>query len=325
MVLVLGIANFDSPRKITLGFPEGDIPLITADVSLWPRIRRTLFFERLDARTFVETLSAARSDLVRSRRDVRRLAASLLRPELQRSLLGRRVQPTRRLDAFAGSGANPAPPPHAQDRRLSAAERRTLKVTSGDVARALSTLRRLYPRLHEGFRGQGTRELWVWTPIAVDLLEPADLERLRSFHREATRVVEAAGGRSIDLSEAISTERFYTRAHYDEEGHRRMSRLLWPVIRDELRYAAFFVFFAVVLALFRAVPWTVGRLVLLVASYLFYGAANPWYCLLLFGSTIVDYRARWSALIKPSVSFCPARGAVPCSAVTGGRCRWRSC
>lgn len=66
---------------------------------------------------------------------------------------------------------------------------------------------------------------------------------------------------------------------------------------------AFFVFFAVVLALFRAVPWTAGRLVLLVASYLFYGAANPWYCLLLFGSTLVDF----TVALGMSASADPAR------------------
>lgn len=51
----------------------------------------------------------------------------------------------------------------------------------------------------------------------------------------------------------------------------------------------FFLFFGVVLLLRHVLPWRVGRLVLLAASYVFYGAANPWYCLLLLGSTVVDF------------------------------------
>jgi D-alanyl-lipoteichoic acid acyltransferase DltB (MBOAT superfamily) len=51
----------------------------------------------------------------------------------------------------------------------------------------------------------------------------------------------------------------------------------------------FFLFFGVVLLLRHVLPWRVGRLVLLAASYTFYGVANPWYCLLLFSSTAVDF------------------------------------
>lgn len=49
------------------------------------------------------------------------------------------------------------------------------------------------------------------------------------------------------------------------------------------------VFLAAVLLLHRLLPWRLGRLMLLVASYVFYGAGNPWHCLLLLISTVVDY------------------------------------
>jgi len=52
---------------------------------------------------------------------------------------------------------------------------------------------------------------------------------------------------------------------------------------------AFYAGFALLFVLFRALPWRAGRWLLLVASYAFYGSANPWYCLLLFASTFVDY------------------------------------
>ena len=51
-------------------------------------------------------------------------------------------------------------------------------------------------------------------------------------------------------------------------------------------------FFAFLLAvlLFRLVlPWKYGRWLMVAASYVFYGTANPWYCFLLFTSTIVDF------------------------------------
>ncbi len=55
---------------------------------------------------------------------------------------------------------------------------------------------------------------------------------------------------------------------------------------DSYTYA---VFLAAVLLLHRALPWRAGRVMLAVASYLFYGWAVPWYCLLLFTSTLVDF------------------------------------
>ncbi len=51
----------------------------------------------------------------------------------------------------------------------------------------------------------------------------------------------------------------------------------------------FFAFLTVVILLYRLLPWRYGKFVLLIASYLFYGNANPWYCILLFISTITDY------------------------------------
>ncbi len=51
----------------------------------------------------------------------------------------------------------------------------------------------------------------------------------------------------------------------------------------------FFAFLIVVVLLHHALPWRIGRVMLLLASYLFYGATELWYVLLLFISTYVDY------------------------------------
>ena len=51
----------------------------------------------------------------------------------------------------------------------------------------------------------------------------------------------------------------------------------------------FFSFLIPVIALYRLLPWKYGRLLLVLASYFFYGFAHPWYCLLLFASTITDF------------------------------------
>lgn len=53
----------------------------------------------------------------------------------------------------------------------------------------------------------------------------------------------------------------------------------------------YYLFLAVILLGFLALPWRVGRWFLILASYLFYGTVEPWYCLLLLGSTLVDYYA----------------------------------
>jgi alginate O-acetyltransferase complex protein AlgI len=52
----------------------------------------------------------------------------------------------------------------------------------------------------------------------------------------------------------------------------------------------FVVFFALVLALYRVLPsWRAKKAMLLAASYLFYGAWNPPFALLLFLTTLLDY------------------------------------
>jgi len=55
-------------------------------------------------------------------------------------------------------------------------------------------------------------------------------------------------------------------------------------------------FLVVVLGLHRALPWRAGRVLLVVASYVFYGFLNPWYCLLLLASTLVDF------LVAPAIA-----------------------
>jgi D-alanyl-lipoteichoic acid acyltransferase DltB (MBOAT superfamily) len=64
---------------------------------------------------------------------------------------------------------------------------------------------------------------------------------------------------------------------------------------------SFPVFFVVVATAF----WTlrarrIQNLLLLVASYVFYGFVHPWFCILLAGTTLLDWRcalamARWPA------------------------------
>ncbi|MEE9447917.1 MAG: MBOAT family O-acyltransferase [Arenicellales bacterium] len=52
---------------------------------------------------------------------------------------------------------------------------------------------------------------------------------------------------------------------------------------------SFYILFALVLALFFLLPWRWGKVMLVLASYLFYSTAEVWYCLLLLGSTVIDY------------------------------------
>jgi len=53
--------------------------------------------------------------------------------------------------------------------------------------------------------------------------------------------------------------------------------------------ASFVVFFAIVLAVYWRLPLRGQNIFLLVASYIFYGWIHPWFCILLAGSTILDY------------------------------------
>ena len=54
----------------------------------------------------------------------------------------------------------------------------------------------------------------------------------------------------------------------------------------------FFAFFLVTLAAYWALPLRAQNVLLLVASYVFYGWVHPWWPVLLFATTFVDY---WSA------------------------------
>lgn len=51
----------------------------------------------------------------------------------------------------------------------------------------------------------------------------------------------------------------------------------------------FFALVIPVLLLYRWLPWKWGKPMLTVASYVFYGYAEPWYMILLFYSSVVDY------------------------------------
>ena len=53
----------------------------------------------------------------------------------------------------------------------------------------------------------------------------------------------------------------------------------------------FVVFFLVVTAVYWRLPHRPQNVFLLVASYVFYGWFEPWFCLLLAGTTLVDWYA----------------------------------
>jgi D-alanyl-lipoteichoic acid acyltransferase DltB (MBOAT superfamily) len=105
-------------------------------------------------------------------------------------------------------------------------------------------------------------------------------------------------------------------------GNRNASNVLWPAppepvppetgrpsgVRAQLAAIAsagiplkfqsyeFFIFFALVAALFYALPRRAGRLVLLAASWYFYARWNAWYVVFIAGLTASDYAiARWIA------------------------------
>ena len=68
--------------------------------------------------------------------------------------------------------------------------------------------------------------------------------------------------------------------------------LLFPVLRPRMTFTdqGYAVFLAVVFALYWSVRHkTAQNVVLLAASYLFYGFIHPWFCLLIAASTVVDY------------------------------------
>ncbi len=73
----------------------------------------------------------------------------------------------------------------------------------------------------------------------------------------------------------------------------------------------FFVFFAVTLAAYWSLPHRAQNVLLLVASYVFYGWVHPWWPILLFATTFIDY---WSAR---KIAETGIRQAAP-----GTRLRW---
>ncbi len=54
---------------------------------------------------------------------------------------------------------------------------------------------------------------------------------------------------------------------------------------------SYFLLLACIVLVVRHTPWRVGKAFLVVASYIFYGAFEPWYCLLLLSSTLIDFEA----------------------------------
>lgn len=80
-----------------------------------------------------------------------------------------------------------------------------------------------------------------------------------------------------------------------------------------------FYFLPFVLGLYYACPRRGRHLLLTLASYVFYGWANPWFVFLMFFSTVVDYFCGWLIVGRPGgppPSERQRRGAVALSVVT---------
>jgi alginate O-acetyltransferase complex protein AlgI len=82
----------------------------------------------------------------------------------------------------------------------------------------------------------------------------------------------------------------------------------------------FVVFFLVVTVVYWRLPHRPQNVFLLAASYVFYGWFEPWFCLLLAGTTLVD----WYAALKmdPDPSLTAEAYAHPADAVRARRKRW---
>ena len=85
---------------------------------------------------------------------------------------------------------------------------------------------------------------------------------------------------------AITSERTPAPLH---RAIRAEPRALLSVIFHSLD---FFAFFVITVAAYWLLPRRAQNVLLLVASYLFYGWVHPWWPILLFATTLVDY---WAA------------------------------
>ena len=81
----------------------------------------------------------------------------------------------------------------------------------------------------------------------------------------------------------------------------------------------FFAFFLIVTAVYWRLPHGAQNWFLLVASYLFYGWVEPWFCLLLAGTTVVDW---WVALKMDPPAVAGADATRAPDAVRAGRRKW---
>ena len=85
----------------------------------------------------------------------------------------------------------------------------------------------------------GARTVVVVTPIPVDELRKIGRYGAQPKRIEAIRTaVESAGGRMVDLHDAISASGFRDNGgHFTEEGSARVAELLEPVVREELAHS----------------------------------------------------------------------------------------
>ena len=178
----------------------------------------------------------------------------------------------------------------------------------------------------ERYRATGTPVVFVRIPT-----RPAHRRTSEAAPNGSLAALALGGARFIPQERYLALEEpalFADHDHLNAQGSARFSTLLGHDVAAaphlpnlallfgagvpiEFQSYEYFVFFAIVAALFYAAPRRLGRIVLLFASWYFYARWNAWYLVFLLGLTLSDFAiAMWIERLRTRAGAILALGIV---------------
>jgi len=234
LLFILGYNNFDFPPQLYLDYSPSDINLLAGEPSFWPYLKDTTFFKNTTFDDIMRRFLLIHSALARSRIALYDALAEHIPLEYHKYIFGHSREPLIRLDEALERRprSRPLPPPK---HILELANLALPALPVENMRQRLETFNIFYPMLNKRLSKNHIPFIWVWMPVASEVFPRESKRVMRVFEIETGKLIHNSTAKYIDLTYALPGKYFYMLNHLDEDGHKALSKILLPIIKDGLQ------------------------------------------------------------------------------------------
>ncbi len=250
VIFLLSYKNIDFLSQVNLDFPaaNSDVYLLAGDPWLWPKLSHSFLFSQLSYLDIARAFGCRSFHLRRAQKMVHTYIAKKTDRAQHPFIFGQHITPFKPLDQLKNFSQQESQLNWAKknnqwmlEGRKKSYIREREKLRSSyfcpsdeEITEREYTFDHLSPALFADFHKKQTKALWLWMPLAHEVIPSNSLERIEKFHQRMEKTLEKYNVPCVDLTRCVPTQNFLTYSHLDFKGHILLSELLLPLIENAL-------------------------------------------------------------------------------------------